>query len=182
MREHRAGAAVAAAAPEARAMITAEQHYCIFCVLDGVPPPADPAADEQRRLRDQRSASVHAAAEARAAEAERLRREAEAREAEAATVEGRRRQARRLAEQRRREREAAAPGSATEEQLAARWAFYGGRCWMCQGVATTMDHVKPLASGGSQWPSNQRPACWPCNVRKGAHWPWPIRRSGATAA
>jgi 5-methylcytosine-specific restriction endonuclease McrA len=80
---------------------------------------------------------------------------------------------RRAAAQRRAEREAAAPGFATDEQLAARWAYYGGRCWMCGKPADHMDHVKPLAAGGSNWPSNQRPACWPCNFRKGARWPFP---------
>jgi hypothetical protein len=44
---------------------------------------------------------------------------------------------------------------------------------MCGNLADHMDHVKPLAAGGSQWPSNQRPACWPCNFRKGARWPYP---------
>ena len=74
---------------------------------------------------------------------------------------------------RRAAREAAAPGYATEAQLAARRAYYRGRCWMCGAPAVCMDHVKPLARGGSNWPSNQRPACWSCNYRKAAHWPLP---------
>ena len=75
--------------------------------------------------------------------------------------------------QRRTAREKAAAGHATDEQLAARWAFYGGKCWMCGTPAAHMDHVKPLARGGSKWPANQRPACWPCNSRKAARWPLP---------
>ena len=66
----------------------------------------------------------------------------------------------------------AAPGHATPEQLAARWAYYGGRCWMCRGPARVFDHVKPLSRGGCNWPSNQRPACWACNGRKGRRWPF----------
>lgn len=75
----------------------------------------------------------------------------------------------------RRARVAGASGSATKEQLAARWEYYQGRCWMCGGAANVFDHVKPLARGGSNWPSNQRPACWRCNRRKGPHWPYPTR-------
>lgn len=73
----------------------------------------------------------------------------------------------------RKAREAAAPGFATSAQIAARRAYYGGRCWMCGKIGPFMDHVKPLARGGSMWPSNLRPACWTCNGRKGAIWPWP---------
>lgn len=67
----------------------------------------------------------------------------------------------------------AAEGHATPEQVAARWAYYGGRCWMCGGIATSIDHVKPLAKGGSNWPANLRPACRPCNSAKKHTWPWP---------
>jgi hypothetical protein len=55
--------------------------------------------------------------------------------------------------------------------LDARWAYYGGRCWMCGDPATEWDHVKPLAAGGH--PSllaNLRPMCGPCNVAKGSSW------------
>jgi 5-methylcytosine-specific restriction endonuclease McrA len=37
-----------------------------------------------------------------------------------------------------------------------------------------MDHVKPIDQGGSNWPANQRPACWPCNRKKGARWPFDL--------
>jgi HNH endonuclease len=69
-------------------------------------------------------------------------------------------------------READAPGNCSAEQRAARWAYYGGRCWMCGKPASCMDHVKPLVCGGSNWPSNQRPSCWPCNALKAARWPF----------
>src|ERR1700729_2048008 len=74
--------------------------------------------------------------------------------------------------ERRAVRVAAAPGHATRSQLAARWTYYGGKCWLCGRPATMFDHVKPLAHGGSNWPANQRPACWPCNRRKGQQWPY----------
>lgn len=64
-----------------------------------------------------------------------------------------------------------APGRATAQQVADRWAYYGGCCWMCGAPATDTDHVKPLAAGGSNWPANLRPACSPCNRAKSAAWP-----------
>lgn len=73
---------------------------------------------------------------------------------------------------RRRARLAAAPGSASREQMASRWDYYGGRCWMCGDEATCIDHVKPIAKGGSNWASNLRPACAPCNISKKDRWPF----------
>lgn len=74
----------------------------------------------------------------------------------------------------RRAREKGAPGVATTEQIAARWDYYGGKCWMCGAAATEIDHVKPLAKGGSHWPANLRPACRSCNSKKRAQWPYPL--------
>jgi 5-methylcytosine-specific restriction endonuclease McrA len=55
--------------------------------------------------------------------------------------------------------------------LAARWAYYGGMCWMCGAPAEGWDHVKPLARGGHPTHgANLRPACTPCNSSKGAAW------------
>lgn len=65
-----------------------------------------------------------------------------------------------------------APGHATAEQIQARWAYYGDRCWMCRAPATDTDHVKPLAAGGSNWPANLRPACSSCNREKSDTWPY----------
>jgi 5-methylcytosine-specific restriction endonuclease McrA len=72
---------------------------------------------------------------------------------------------------RRHARKLAAAGAATLEQIAARVAYYGWRCWMCRGIWEEIDHVLPLARGGSNWPSNLRPACAKCNGRKWAHKP-----------
>ncbi|AEJ92131.1 HNH endonuclease [Mycobacterium phage Optimus] len=57
------------------------------------------------------------------------------------------------------------------EQLEARWNYYGGNCWMCGEPATSIDHVKPIAKGGAHMLCNLRPACKPCNSRKGGRWP-----------
>lgn len=59
----------------------------------------------------------------------------------------------------------------TRTMLAARWDYYGGRCWMCGEPAVEWDHVKPLARGGAHIPANLRPACRFCNARKKDHWP-----------
>lgn len=68
----------------------------------------------------------------------------------------------------------AAPGQATTEQINARWNYYGGKCWMCGTEATDIDHVKPLAAGGCNWPANLRPACRSCNRSKSAQWPYAL--------
>lgn len=58
-----------------------------------------------------------------------------------------------------------------EEQVARRVAFFGDRCWMCASPEWShLDHVKPLAKGGAHCLANLRPACAPCNQRKGAKW------------
>lgn len=74
-------------------------------------------------------------------------------------------------------RKNAADGRATPRQLAYRWAFYGGLCWICHSPAVEFDHVKPLSVGGSNWPANLRPACRTCNARKNDSWPT-ISRGG----
>lgn len=60
----------------------------------------------------------------------------------------------------------------TSEQLKAKWAYWSGRCWMCGSNASQWDHVKPVSKGGSHCLANLRPACKPCNQRKGAKWPF----------
>src|SRR5579863_639236 len=60
----------------------------------------------------------------------------------------------------------ATPRHATNEQIAARVAFYGGRCAYCGAPYTDLDHAIPIAQGGSNWPANLRPACKHCNVHK----------------
>ena len=61
-----------------------------------------------------------------------------------------------------------AMGVCSRSQLAARWEYYGGLCWICGAPACGIDHVIALARGGSNWPVNLRPACRSCNSRKSA--------------
>ena len=67
-----------------------------------------------------------------------------------------------------------------QAQQDARWAMWGGRCWMC-GIAgaTEEDHVKPLSAGGSHTLSNLRPVCKSCNASKRGTWPLPTERLAA---
>jgi len=69
--------------------------------------------------------------------------------------------------QRRRAREANAPGDATAEQVKARFDYYGNKCVYCStGENLHVDHRIPLSRGGSNWPANLAPACASCNHRK----------------
>ncbi len=67
---------------------------------------------------------------------------------------------------RRRTRLLQAAGRATAEQIRARVVLFGGKCWVCGDSSTAVDHVIPLSKGGTNWPSNLRPICKPCNSRK----------------
>lgn len=58
----------------------------------------------------------------------------------------------------------------TLEDLASRMAYFGNKCWMCSGPFEEVDHVKPLAKGGSHMLSNFRPSCNRCNYEKRAEW------------
>lgn len=78
---------------------------------------------------------------------------------------------RRAIDQQRRARARSAAGFSSAVDIAARMEFYGWKCWMCGADAESIDHVIPLARGGSNWPSNLRPACKSCNSAKGAR-PW----------
>lgn len=69
---------------------------------------------------------------------------------------------------RRRARMAEAGGTATWEQIAQRVAAWGWRCWLCREPWEAVDHVIPIAQGGTNWPANLRPICRSCNSRKGA--------------
>jgi 5-methylcytosine-specific restriction endonuclease McrA len=44
----------------------------------------------------------------------------------------------------------------------------GRTCALCGGYADTVDHVRPLALGGTDVPSNLRPLCRSCNCSRGA--------------
>lgn len=65
----------------------------------------------------------------------------------------------------------------TTEQLAAKVAFWAGRCWVCSGPFEAIDHVKPLAKGGPHMLANLRPICTACNTRKRDHWPFEAANS-----
>lgn len=61
----------------------------------------------------------------------------------------------------------------TPALLAAKLAYWGGRCWLCDGEPTTWDHVKPQTKGGPHILANLRPACLSCNARKNNRWVFP---------
>jgi 5-methylcytosine-specific restriction endonuclease McrA len=44
-------------------------------------------------------------------------------------------------------------------------------CWLCGGPREQVDHVKPIAAGGSHILANLRPICGSCNQKKWATWP-----------
>src|SRR3990167_2857136 len=68
---------------------------------------------------------------------------------------------------RRRAKELRAAGAFTIKQLHARFDYYGNRCAYCRSDGDlTVDHVIPIARGGTNWPSNLRPACAACNSSK----------------
>ncbi|RCH69118.1 HNH endonuclease [Streptomyces sp. SDr-06] len=46
----------------------------------------------------------------------------------------------------------------------ARW---GTRCAYCDAPAEHLDHIKPIAKGGTDVLRNVLPACAPCNTSKG---------------
>lgn len=65
----------------------------------------------------------------------------------------------------------------TDQQLAARIAYYGGMCWICRAVPyEEVDHVKPIKHGGPHILANLRPACRSCNASKNGQWPFHTAR------
>jgi 5-methylcytosine-specific restriction endonuclease McrA len=69
----------------------------------------------------------------------------------------------------------------TLEQLEDRLSMFSG-CWMCGGLATEVEHVKPLEKGGAHCLSNLRPSCRSCNATKNAKWPYPTSTRFLAAA
>lgn len=68
----------------------------------------------------------------------------------------------------RRAREANAAGTATAEQIKARFQFHENRCYYCGDNKSGLhvEHRIPLSRGGSNWPANIVPACPTCNRTK----------------
>ncbi|WP_155053930.1 HNH endonuclease [Streptomyces blattellae] len=60
-------------------------------------------------------------------------------------------------------------GYTTEYQRNRRWLLQSNPlCALCNvAKATTADHVLPLSKGGTNHIDNLRPACGPCNYRRG---------------
>ena len=75
---------------------------------------------------------------------------------------------RRLVYLRRAERERQAPGLTRVERvhLLAKWLRQGRACSYCPALAEGIDHVMPLALGGTNYEGNLTPACGACNSRK----------------
>jgi 5-methylcytosine-specific restriction endonuclease McrA len=91
---------------------------------------------------------------------------------------GRRREARK--------RQMRGGGTIRRDLLAAKLAYWGGRCWIagpnCRVEPDQWDHVKPLSKGGAHLLANLRPACNPCNSSKRARWPFPLTYAPAQRA
>jgi 5-methylcytosine-specific restriction endonuclease McrA len=65
----------------------------------------------------------------------------------------------------------AAEGEHTGDDIKALYAKQRGRCVYCNvklGDSYHVDHIQPLARGGSNWPSNLQLTCERCNNRKRA--------------
>lgn len=88
-----------------------------------------------------------------------------------AQADGARRRAMRAAvtgHARRRDRSAAAEGlgETARRRLLAKWRRQRRACWYCPHPADTVDHLIPLARGGTNYEGNLVPACRSCNSRK----------------
>jgi 5-methylcytosine-specific restriction endonuclease McrA len=75
---------------------------------------------------------------------------------------------RRIHDRRYRERARRAPGLSQYgiHALLATWKQQRRACTYCPSLATSVDHVIPLALGGTNYEGNLTPACGPCNRRK----------------
>jgi len=74
--------------------------------------------------------------------------------------------------ERRRARERGSSGTFTRAEWQALVTQYGRRCLMCKrqepDITLTVDHIVPLAQGGSNDITNLQPLCSTCNKSKGA--------------
>lgn len=60
----------------------------------------------------------------------------------------------------------------TQEELAAVYDYYGTDCVYCGGPATGVDHLQPVARGGTNDFFNLAPCCKECNLKKQARPIW----------
>jgi 5-methylcytosine-specific restriction endonuclease McrA len=73
-------------------------------------------------------------------------------------------------------------GRAAQSDRARCFATYGTTCWLgylgCTGTATQVDHVMPASIRPDlrREPSNHRPVCASCNMRRGTKPPAVARR------
>jgi 5-methylcytosine-specific restriction endonuclease McrA len=71
--------------------------------------------------------------------------------------------------QRQRARQRNAEGHFSAEDVSRITAAQGGKCACCRmRRKLTLDHIIPLAKGGSNWPANLQMLCKSCNSAKGA--------------
>lgn len=63
----------------------------------------------------------------------------------------------------------------TADHIKARCEMWGDRCYLCGAPMQAIDHVIPLAKGGTHWPANLRPICRTCNSKKRDRWPYDLR-------
>lgn len=62
------------------------------------------------------------------------------------------------------------PFDLSHEDVMAKVAYWGKRCWLCAGPFEAVDHVKPIAKSGLNILANLRPICRRCNSRKRDRW------------
>lgn len=77
-------------------------------------------------------------------------------------------------ERNRRAKKKAAEGHHTKEDVRNIYEAQKGQCAYCQkqvGSTYHVDHIQPLAKGGSNWPDNLQITCPPCNLKKHARDP-----------
>lgn len=73
-----------------------------------------------------------------------------------------------------------APGQHSAADVRKQYEMQGGRCWWCQknvGEKYHVDHLIPIARGGTNWPDNIVISCAHCNTSRGDKLPSEWKRS-----